>query len=34
MANRIIEINPDGSITDRMCTYDEYMDLAALEEGK
>ena len=34
VANRIIEINPDGSITDRMCTYDEYMDLAALEEGK
>ena len=28
VANRIIEINPDGSITDRMCTYDEYMDLA------
>ena len=34
VANRIIEINADGSITDRMCTYDEYMDLAALEEGK
>ncbi|MBQ7976157.1 MAG: ABC-F family ATP-binding cassette domain-containing protein, partial [Clostridia bacterium] len=26
VANRIIEINPDGSITDRMCTYDEYID--------
>ena len=33
VANRIIEINPDGSITDHMCTYDEYMDLAAMEEG-
>ncbi len=26
VANRIIEINPDGSITDRMCTYDEYIE--------
>lgn len=26
IANRIIEINPDGSITDRMCTYDEYIE--------
>ena len=34
VANRIIEINPDGSITDRMCTYDEYMDLSSLEAGK
>ena len=34
VANRIIEINPDGSITDRMCTYDEYMDLASMEEGR
>ena len=34
VANRIIEINPDGSITDRMCTYDEYMDLAALENER
>ena len=34
VANRIIEINPDGSITDRMCSYDEYMDLAGLEAGR
>ena len=34
VANRIIEINPDGSITDRMCTYDEYMDLASLENER
>lgn len=27
VANRIIEIHGDGTITDRMCTYDEYMDL-------
>lgn len=27
VANRIIEINADGSITDRLCTYDEYMHL-------
>lgn len=26
VANRIIEINSDGSITDRMCTYDEYIE--------
>ncbi len=26
IANRIIEINPDGSITDRMCTFDEYLE--------
>lgn len=26
IANRIIEINPDGTITDRMCTYDEYIE--------
>ena len=26
IANRIIRINPDGSITDRMCTYDEYLE--------
>ena len=28
VANRIIEINADGSITDRMCTYDEYMHIS------
>ena len=27
----IIEINADGSITDRMCTYDEYVHLNELE---
>jgi len=27
IANRIIEINSDGSITDRMCTYDEYIEM-------
>ena len=26
IANRIIRINADGSITDRMCTYDEYLE--------
>ena len=31
VANRIIEINADGSITDRMCTYDEYMHIAEHE---
>ena len=31
VANRIIEITPDGSITDRMCTYDEYVHLNELE---
>ena len=33
VANRIIEINPDGSITDRICTYDEYVHLADIEAG-
>lgn len=27
IANRIIEIQPDGSIVDRMCTYDEYLEM-------
>ena len=31
VANRIIEINPDGSITDRICSYDEYVNLAGIE---
>ena len=31
VANRIIEINADGSITDRQCSYDEYVHLAELE---
>ena len=34
VANRIIEINADGSITDRMCSYDEYMDLSSLEAAR
>ena len=33
VANRIIEINSDGSITDRMCTYDEYMNIAEHESS-
>ena len=31
VANRIIEITPDG-IIDRMCTYDEYMHIAEAQE--
>lgn len=29
IANRIIQINADGSITDRMCTYDEFIGYEA-----
>ncbi len=25
IAERIIEIHPDGTITDKVCTYDEYI---------
>lgn len=32
VANRIIDINSDGSITDRMCTFDEYIEMR--REGK
>lgn len=32
VANRIIEIKADGSIVDRMCTYDEYIEMK--KEGK
>ena len=32
VANRIIDIKPDGSITDRMCTFDEYIEMQ--KEGK
>ncbi|MEG1633307.1 MAG: ATP-binding cassette domain-containing protein [Oscillospiraceae bacterium] len=28
VVNRVIEINDDGSITDRICTYDDYMNLS------
>ncbi|MBO5543847.1 MAG: ATP-binding cassette domain-containing protein [Oscillospiraceae bacterium] len=28
VANRIIEIKEDGTIADRLCTYDEYMNLS------
>ena len=31
VANRIIEINADGSITDRVCSYDDYVHLAEIE---
>ena len=31
VANRIIEICEDGGIHDRMCSYDEYMDLVRPE---
>ena len=31
VANRIIEINADGSITDRVCSYDEYVHLNELQ---
>lgn len=27
VANRIIDIRPDGSVIDRMCTYDEYIEM-------
>lgn len=27
VANRIIDIQPDGSVIDRMCTYDEYIEM-------
>lgn len=32
VANRIINIKPDGSIVDRMCTFDEYIEMQ--KEGK
>ena len=25
IANRIMEFSPDGKLTDRLCTYDEYI---------
>jgi len=34
VANRIIEIHPDGSFTDRACTYEEYLDYKRAAEGK
>ncbi|MCR5663669.1 MAG: ATP-binding cassette domain-containing protein [Oscillospiraceae bacterium] len=34
VANRIIEINADGSITDRLCSYDEYMHVAEYEQTR
>jgi len=33
VANRIIEITDDGTIIDRLCTYDDYMHLSELEEA-
>ena len=32
VANRIIEITPDG-IIDRLCTYDEYMHIAEAQDA-
>lgn len=32
VANRIIDIKPDGSVVDRMCTFDEYIEMQ--KEGK
>ena len=34
VANRIIEINEDGTITDRLCTYDEYMHISEAASGE
>ena len=33
VANRIIEFNDDGSITDRRVTYDEYIELMKAKEA-
>ena len=33
VANRIIEIHEDGTISHRQCTYDEYMHLQELEDA-
>ncbi|MCD8001837.1 MAG: ATP-binding cassette domain-containing protein, partial [Oscillospiraceae bacterium] len=29
VANRILEIRPDGGLTDRLMTYDEYMEISS-----
>lgn len=33
VANRIIDIQADGTIVDRMCTYDEYIEMKKSKEG-
>ena len=27
IANRILDIKEDGTVIDRMCTYDEYLEM-------
>ena len=34
VANRIIDIQEDGTIIDRMCSYDDYMHLFSDDEVK
>ncbi len=34
VANRIIDIQEDGTIVDRMCTFDEYLEMRREDNGK
>ncbi len=34
VANRIIDIQDDGTIIDRMCSYDDYMHVSDMEKGE
>jgi ATPase subunit of ABC transporter with duplicated ATPase domains len=34
VANRIIEFRPDGSMIDKACTYDDYIELQKAENAK
>ena len=34
VANRIIDFQPDGSIVDKVCTYDDYIELQKAENAK
>ncbi len=34
VADRIMEIGPDGTLTDRICTYDEYLEFLAQKSGR
>ena len=34
VANRIIDIQDDGTIIDRMCSYDDYMHVSEMEKGE
>ncbi|MCC8159899.1 MAG: ATP-binding cassette domain-containing protein [Oscillospiraceae bacterium] len=34
VANRIIDIQADGSIVDRMCTFDEYIEMRRAKKGE